>query len=502
MNESGKSDDVVVAKKSANKNGQLETESTLAEQIEPSTLTKGNEKQRNTLQTQGWESVQSKLQLVHQRAKEDKKGQFTALLHHIYNVDTLKAAYFKIKKSAAPGVDKETWLSYGENLEANIQNLSERLKQGAYRAKPVRRVYIPKPNGEQRPLGVTTLEDKIVQRATVEVLNAVYEADFIGFSYGFRPGSSQHKALDALSAALITKKVGWVLDADIRNYFGSISHEWLVKFIEHRIADKRVVRLIQKWLNAGVLEDGEVTYDEVGAPQGASVSPLLSNIYLHYVYDLWVQQWREKQARGEVIVVRFADDSVVGFQYKSDAERFLKELRERFQKFGLELHPEKTRLIEFGRFATKNREERGEGKPETFTFLGFTHICGTGRNGKFKVMRQTIRKKMQAKIKELKSEMIRRMHEPIREVGEWLKKVVAGHNQYFGVPDNAAALNLFRYKVYWSWRRVLMRRSQKGYITWEKMRKISDRWLPKPRICHPHPLTRFCVRTQGRSPVR
>ena len=465
MNESGKSDDVVVAKKSANKNGQLETESTLAEQIEPSTLTKGNEKQRNTLQTQGWESVQSKLQLVHQRAKEDKKGQFTALLHHIYNVDTLKAAYFKIKKSAAPGVDKETWLSYGENLEANIQNLSERLKQGAYRAKPVRRVYIPKPNGEQRPLGVTTLEDKIVQRATVEVLNAVYEADFIGFSYGFRPGSSQHKALDALSAALITKKVGWVLDADIRNYFGSIRHEWLVKFIEHRIADKRVVRLIQKWLNAGVLEDGEV-------------------------------------ARGEVIVVRFADDSVVGFQYKSDAERFLKELRERFQKFGLELHPEKTRLIEFGRFAAKSREERGKGKPETFTFLGFTHICGTGRNGKFKVMRQTIRKKMQAKIKELKSEMIRRMHEPIREVGEWLKKVMAGHNQYFGVPDNTAALNLFRYKVYWSWRRVLMRRSQKGYITWEKMRKISDRWLPKPRICHPHPLTRFCVRTQGRSPVR
>ena len=308
--------------------------------------------------------------------------------------------------------------------------------------------------------------------------------------------------MDALSAALITKKVSWVLDADIRNYFGSISHEWLVKFIEHRIADKRVVRLIQKWLNAGVLEDGEVTYDEVGAPQGASVSPLLSNVYLHYVYDLWVQQWQKKQARGEVIVVRFADDSVVGFQYKSDAERFLKELRERFQKFGLELHPEKTRLIEFGRFAAKNREERGEGKPETFTFLGFTHICGTGRNGKFKVMRHTIRKKMQAKVNELKGEMIKRMNAPIREVGEWLKKVVSGHNQYYGVPDNVAALNLFRYKVYWNWRRALMRRSQKGYITWEKMRKISDRWLPKPHICHPHPLTRFCVRTQGRSPVR
>ena len=416
--------------------------------------------------------MQSKLQLVHQGAKEDKKRQFTALMHHIYNIDTLKAAYFKIKKNAAPGVDKETWLSYGEDLEQNIQNLSERLRQGAYRAKPVRRVYIPKPNGQQRPLGVTALEDKIAQRATVEVLNAVYEADFIGFSYGFRPGRSQHKALDALNVGLMTRKVNWVLDADIRDFYGSINHEWLVKFVEHRIADKRVVRLIQKWLNAGVFEDGQVTYDEVGAPQGASASPLLSNVYLHYVYDLWVQQWRQKHAHGEVIVVRFADDTIVGFQHKSDAEQFLKDLKERFLKFGLELHPEKTRLIEFGRYAAERREEHEESKPKTFTFLGFTHICGKTRNGKFTVMRQTIRKKMCAKVKALKDELRKRMHEPIREVGKWLMKVVTGHYQYYGVPGNYAALRLFRYRMYWTWRRALMRRSQRGYITWKKMTPI------------------------------
>ena len=446
--------------------------------------------------------MRNELQLVHQRAKEDKRRRFTALLHHVYDIDALKAAYFKLKKDAAPGVDKETWQSYGENLEQNIQNLSGRLKGGAYRAKPVRRVYIPKPNDQQRPLGVTALEDKVVQRATVEVLNAVYEADFMGYSYGFRPGRSQHKALDALYAGIMTRKVNWVLDADIRDFYGSINHEWLAKFVEHRIADKRVVRLIQKWLDAGVLEDGQVTYDEVGAPQGASASPLLSNVYLHYVYDLWVQQWREKHARGDVIVVRFADDTIVGFQHKSDAERFLKELKARFLKFGLELHPGKTRLIEFGRYAAERREEHGEGKPETFTFLGFTHICGKTRNGKFTVMRQTIRKRLCAKVKALKDELTKRMHEPIREVGKWLTKVLVGHYQYYGVPGNYAALSLFRYRVYWTWRRALMRRSQKGYITWKRMNAIIDRWLPKPRICHPQPLERFGVSTQGRSLVR
>lgn len=497
--EHGQSDGVVVPKKSANKVG---LDSTTAEQMEGSTPTKGNEKQQNTLQTQSWGGVRNELQLVHQHAKEDKKKRFTALLHHIYNVESLRSAYFEIKKDAAAGVDRETWIGYGENLELNIQELSERLRRGAYRAKPVRRVYIPKADGQQRPLGVTTLEDKIVQRATVAVLDAIYEADFLGYSYGFRPGRSQHQALDALTAGLTMKRVNWVLDADISDFFGSISHEWLVKFIEHRIADKRVVRLIQKWLNAGVLEGGKVTYKEQGAPQGASASPLLANVYLHYVYDLWVQQWREQHARGEIIVVRYADDTIVGFQYQSDAEQFLVALKDRLRKFALELHPAKTRLIEFGRYADQRRKERGEGKPETFPFLGFTHICGQTPNGKFMVIRQTIKKKMQAKITALKAELKRRMHEPIKSVGKWLGKVVTGHYQYYGVPGNSRALYLFRYKVYCFWREALRRRSQKGYITWKRMQTIADHWLPKPRICHPHPLERFAVRTQGRSPVR
>jgi group II intron reverse transcriptase/maturase len=342
---------------------------------------------------------------------------------------------------------------------------------------------------------VTALEDKIVQRATVEVLNAVYEADFIGFSYGFRPGRNQHKALDALHTGIMTRKVGWVLDADIHDYFSSISHEWLVKFVEHRIADKRVVRLIKKWLNAGVLENGKVTYNDEGAPQGGSASPLMSNVYLHYVFDLWVQQWRKKQARGEVIAVRYGDDTIVGFQHKSDAQRFLQELKERFQKFGLELHPDKTRLIEFGRYAAERRAKRGEGKPETFTFLGFTHICGQTKEGKFKVMRHTIKKRMHAKVKAIKAELIKRMHAPIQEVGSWLKLIVTGHYQYYGVPGNYEAMNDFRYLVYWHWKQQLTRRSQKGYITWERMNRIIDRWLPRPRIYHRYPMMRIGVNT-------
>lgn len=491
MNGHGQSDDKMVPKKSPNKGGQK----LLAEVMEGSASAERNETQQNTHQTQGWISVQSKLWLVHQRAKEDKKVKFTALMHHIYNVDTLAYAYSRIKRDATAGVDGETWRSYGEELLRNLSDLSERLKRGAYRAKPVRRAYIPKPDGQQRPLGVTALEDKIVQRATVEVLNAVYEADFIGFSYGFRPGRSQHKALDALYAGISTKKVNWVLDADIHDYFSSISHEWLVKFVEHRIADKRVVRLIKKWLNAGVLEDGKITYNEEGAPQGGSASPLMSNVYLHYVFDQWVQQWRKKQARGEVIAVRYGDDTIVGFQHKSDAQRFLQELKERFQKFGLELHPDKTRLIEFGRYAAERREKRGEGKPETFTFLGFTHICGQTKEGKFTVKRHTIKKRMHAKVKAIKAELIKRMHAPIQEVGNWLKSVVTGHYQYYGVIGNYQAIKDFRYLVYWHWQRQLTRRSQKGYVTWERMNRIIDRWLPRPRIYHRNPLMRVGVNT-------
>ncbi len=422
--------------------------------------------------------------------------QFTALLHHIYNLETLRAAYLSLKREAAPGVDGETWRHYGETLEQNLQNLSGRLKRGSYRAKPVRRVYIPKADGRQRPLGVTALEDKLVQRATVEVMNAIYETDFLGFSYGFRPGRSQHNALDAVYAGLLTRKVNWVLDLDIRGFFDSIDHGWLVKFVEHRIADRRVVRLIQKWLNAGVLEDGKRIRTEEGTPQGGSASPLLANIFLHYVFDLWVQAWRQKHARGDVIVVRFADDIVVGFQNKSEAERFWKELVERFGKFRLELHPEKTRLLEFGPFAADNRKRLGKGKPETFNFLGFTHICGKKRsNGRFTVLRQTIRKRLQAKLSEVKAELRRRMHDPIPEVGKWLRSVVGGHIRYYGVPMNSQALHLFRFQVGWLWHRALSRRSQNGRVLWDRMRRLIQRWLPAARVCHPYPLRRLGVIT-------
>jgi group II intron reverse transcriptase/maturase len=421
---------------------------------------------------------------------------FTALLHHIYDVNRLRAAYLALKRDASAGVDGETWRSYGENLEGNLADLSERLQRGAYRAKPVRRVYIPKADGRQRPLGVTALEDKIVQRATVEVLNAIYETDFLGFSYGFRPGRSQHNALDALYAALLTKKVNWVLDVDVRGFFDTIDHGWLVKFVEHRIADRRVVRLIQKWLNAGVLEDGKRTRVKEGTPQGGSASPLLGNVYLHYVFDLWVQQWRKTRTGGDMVVVRFADDIVLGFQHRSDAERFQCELAERFGKFHLELHPEKTRLIEFGPFAADNRRRRHEGKPETFDFLGFTHICAKKRsNGRFTVFRQTIRKRLQAKLSEVKAELRRRMHHPIRELGVWLCSVVTGHFRYYGVPTNRAALRVFRHQVGRLWMRTLRRRGQRHRLTWQRMYKHINRWLPPAREYHPYPLKRLGVIT-------
>jgi group II intron reverse transcriptase/maturase len=419
---------------------------------------------------------------------------FTALLHHIYQPARLREAYFSLKRDAAPGVDGQTWRAYGETLEDNLQDLSGRLKRGAYRAKPVRRAYIPKADGRQRPLGVPVLEDKLVQRATVEVLNAIYETDFLGFSYGFRPGRSQHNALDALYTGLLTRKVNWVLDADIRGFFDAIDHGWLVKFVEHRIADRRVVRLIQKWLNAGVLEDGTRTRSAEGTPQGGSASPLLANIYLHYAFDLWVQWWRTTQAHGDVIVVRYADDFIVGFQQRAEAERFLAALRERFAKFGLELHPDKTRLIEFGAYAANNRQKRGLGKPETFNFLGFTHICAKKRDRKnYTVLRQTMRKRLLAKLAEVKAELHRRMHDPVPEVGKWLRSVLTGHFRYYGVPMNSPALGLFRYQVIWHWYRALCRRSQKGRITWERMKRLIATFLPPARLYHPYPLRRLGV---------
>src|ERR1700723_121423 len=389
----GKSDSPEVPEKSPNNAGQP-----AAEGMEGRGLAKGNLPQQNASRTPSRTDAPRALGRVRQAAGKDKKLRFTALLHHIYNLDTLRMAYFRLKKEAAPGVDGETWRHYGEQLEGNLQDLSERLKRGAYRAKPVRRVFIPKADGRQRPLGVTALEDKIVQRAAVEVLNAIYETDFLGFSYGFRPGRSQHQALDALYTGLLTRKVNWVLYVDIRGFFDAISHEWLVKFIEHRIADQRVVRLIQKWLKAGVLGEGKRKRTEEGTPQGGSASPLLANVYLHYLFHLWIQTWRKKRAHGDMIIVRFADDIVLGFRDKAEADQFRVELTERMQKFNLELHPEKTRLLEFGPYAIDQRQWRGEGKPETFNFLGFTHICVKKRsNGRFTGLRQTIRKRLQTK---------------------------------------------------------------------------------------------------------
>jgi RNA-directed DNA polymerase len=491
MNGPGKSDRPAVPTKSPNNTGQP-----AAEGMEGSGLAKGNLPQQNASRTPSRTDAPSALERVRQAAKKDKELRFTALLHHIYNLETLRMAYLSLKKEAAPGVDGETWRHYGETLEDNLQDLSHRLKRGAYRAKPVRRVYIPKADGRTRPLGVTALEDKIVQRAAVEVMNAIYETDFLGFSYGFRPGRSQHQALDALYTGLLTRKVNWVLDVDIKGFFDGLSHEWLVKFVEHRIADRRVVRLIQKWLNAGVLEDGKRIRVEEGTPQGGSASPLLANVYLHYVFDLWVQAWRRKRAHGDMVVVRFADDIALGFQEQSDADQFRVELAERMRKFNLELHPEKTRLLEFGPFAIDSRKWRGEGKPETFNFLGFTHICIKKRsNGRFTVLRQTVRKRMQAKLNAVKTELQRRMHDPIPEQGKWLQAVVRGHIRYYGVPMNLPALSLFRFRVARLWHRALSRRSQNGHVLWDRMRRLVNRWLPLPTVCHPYPLRRMGVIT-------
>lgn len=497
MHGRGKSDSSVVPGKSANNAGQWRA----AESMEGRGLAKGNAVETDALRTQGRERATSGLERVRKAAKEDKKQRFTALLHHVYDIDRLRAAYQALGRDAAAGVDGVTWRTYGEDLEANLQDLSARLQRGAYRASPVRRVYIAKADGRRRPLGVPTLEDKLVQRAVVEVLNAIYETDFLGFSYGFRPGRSPHQALDALTVGICDRKVNWVIDADIRSFFDTLKHEWLVRFVEHRIGDKRVVRLIQKWLRAGVMENGVRATSEAGTVQGGSISPLLANLYLHYVFDLWVRQWRGK-ARGDIIVVRFADDFVVGFKHQDEAERFLVELCERFAQFGLELHPDKTRLIEFGRFAASNRKRRGVGKPATFDFLGFTHACGQTRAGRFKVLRQTARKRLQGKLAAVAATLRKRLHWPVPKLGAWLGSVVRGHVRYFGVPDNGRAITSFRFRVGEHWRRAMRRRSQADRTTWDRMKRLIARWLPPTKICHPWPHQRLAAITQGRSRMR
>ena len=492
MNDGGKSDKSIVPKKVSNKDGGHPRS---AEGREGRGLAKGNAGEQTRFWTQGQIDLQHALDRIRNAAERDRGLRFTALWHHVYNVNRLRAAYYALKREAAPGVDGETWRGYGERLEEYLQDLSARLQRGAYRAKPVKRVYIPKSDGRQRPIGITALEDKIVQRATAEVLNAVYETDFKGFSYGFRPGRNQHNALDAVTVGIERKKVNWLLDADIRGFFDTISHERLIQFIEHRIGDRRVIRHIKKWLNAGVLEDGQWSEAEEGVPQGGSICPLLANIYLHYALDLWANQWRQREATGDVIIVRYADDFIVGFEHQHDGERFLKALRERLSQFNLELHNEKTRLIEFGRYAAPRRKKRGLGKPETFNFLGFTHICGKTHRGRFCVLRKTMAKKMRAKLSELRDALRRRMHHPVPEVGRWLHAVLRGHYQYYAVPRNLPALTRFRYIVARLWWQTLNRRSQKSRTNWTRMFRLMKRWLPVPTIVHPYPDQRLCVTT-------
>ncbi len=464
-----------------------------AEHMEGRGLTKGNPEERTRSRTQSREILQQALARVHAAAKRDKKGKLTALWHHVYNEDHLHAAYWSIKPKAAAGIDGVTWHTYGENLEENLKELSKKLQRGAYHAQPVKRVYIPKPDGRQRPIGIPALEDKIVQRATAEVLNAVYEAEFKGFSYGFRPGRSQHNALDAVWVGIMTRKINWVFDADIRGFFDAIDHEWLIKFIEHRIGDRRIIRHILKWLKAGVMEDGEWRETLDGSPQGGSISPVLANIYLHYVYDLWADKWRHQNSRGEVIIIRYADDIIMGFQHENDAKIFHAGLKERMKQFGLELHPEKTRLIEFGRYARERRKERGRSRPETFTFLGFIHACGTTRKGEYTVRRKPDSKRMGRKLKQIKQELRRRIRRPIPEQGKRLGHVIRGYYQYFAVPGTSRILDTFRKAVSWMWHRALRRRSQKTRLTWERMLRLIKRWLPNPRIIHPCPLERLRV---------
>jgi group II intron reverse transcriptase/maturase len=492
MNGPRKSDGSMVSKKHPNKGTASPRP---AEGVERRGPAEGNPRQRTRGRTQSRETLQQELERIRQVAAREERERFTSLWHHVYDIDRLRKAFLGLKRDSAPGVDEQTWGQYVEGLEENLRDLSARLARGAYHAQPVRRVYIPKADGRLRPIGVPALEDKMVQRACVEVLEAIYEEDFLNSSYGFRHGRGQHDALDALFVGITRGKVNWIFDADIRGFYDSISHEWMVRFVEHRIADERVVRHIKKWLKAGVLEDGSWRQVEEGTPQGGSISPLLSNIYLHYVLDLWAEVFRKRIARGSLLVVRYADEFVVGFQHHEDAVLFSEQLRERLRSFGLELHEHKTRLIEFGRYAQERRARRGEGKAETFDFLGFTHICGTTRSGKFTVRRKTIAKRLHRKLSDLKSKLRQRMHDPPRATAKWLASVLQGHFNYYGVPGNYKALATFHPHLVGLWHWALGRRSQKAQVRWTRLSEWVARWLPQPHITHPYPSDRLVVMT-------
>ena len=486
-NARGKSDDRVVPQKPANEGPHLGPE----ESVEGRRSAKGNAEQDAAPRTQSRTGASIGLQGVREAARRDRRARFTALLHHV-TVEWLRESFYSLKRAAAPGVDGVTWQEYEERLDERLADLHQRVHRGSYRAQPSRRTYIPKADGRQRPLGVAALEDKIVQHAVGVLLSAIYEEDFLGFSYGFRPGRGQHDALDALWVGIMRKKVGWVLDADIRGFFDTLDHGWLMKFLEHRIADRRVLRLIRKWLRAGVLEDGRWSETTLGVPQGSVISPLLANVYLHYVFDQWVAAWRRKEATGDVIVVRYADDFVLGFERREEAERFLRDLRVRLGRFGLELHSEKTRLVEFGRFATERRQARGEGRhPETFDFLGFTHYCGKTRRGKFLLHRKSMAKRFRATLKAVKDRLRANRHWPIREQGAWLRRVVQGWLNYHAVPGNSKRLGQFITEVARHWIRALRRRGQRHRLPWARFNRIAAAWLPHPRVLHPWPNVRF-----------
>ncbi len=496
MNANRKSDESVVPATTAN-NSAAEA---LAEPFEERDSVKRNVGQAALCRTQDRIKHKSRgLHGVREAARKDSTLKFTTLLHHV-NEACLSEAFFNLKKTAAVGVDGVTWHEYERNLEANIPDLHDRIHRGAYRAQPSRRTWIPKPDGRQRPLGIASLEDKIVQQAVLWVLQSIYEQDFLGFSYGFRPGRSQHDALDALSVAITGKRVNWILDADIEGFFDTIDHEWLVKFLEHRIGDRRILRLIRKWLRAGVSEEGQWSKTTVGAPQGSVISPLLSNVYLHYVFDLWIEWWRKHRCRGDVVVVRYADDFVIGFENHSEATACLEELHARFAKFGLKLHEKKTRLIEFGRYAIERREGRDGGRPDTFDFLGFTHKCArTRKQGWYTIHRHSVAKRMRATLQSIKDRLRKRMHRPLGETARWLRCVVRGWLNYHAVPSNSHRINRFVDEVTRLWLRVIRRRSQRGRRrwTWARMQRHARRHLPRPRIVHPYPDKRFRVRLKA-----
>jgi RNA-directed DNA polymerase len=497
MHAGEKSDEGIGPMKQPNKEG-----SPSAEAVEGRTSPEGNGGKTAAARTLRRDTASNGLVAVRRAARQSKSVRFTALLHHI-TVDLLKRSYLALERDSAPGIDGVTWQAYGENLEEKLTDLHDRVHKGSYRARPARRTYIPKADGSQRPLAILCLEDKVIQQAVATVLEAIYEEDFVGFSYGFRPGRGQHDALDALHVGILRKRVNWVLDADIQGFYDAMAHSWIIRFLEHRIADKRILRLIAKWLKVGIIEDGRVTRSQRGAPQGAVISPTLANVYLHYAYDLWVQRWRQTKANGDMIVVRYADDQIVGFEHEHEAKAFLHNLHERLRAFELALHPDKTRLIRFGRHAAEQRARLGEGKPETFDFLGFTHFCTRSRKwGSFVIGRKTIKKRMRAKLKAIKVELRKSMHDPIAKTGAWVKQMLQGHLNYYAVSGNHPSLWWFCNQVRWLWLKSLRRRSQKARLSWERFIRIVDRFFPPIKVLHPLPLHRFDAKTRGRSPVR